>query len=525
MLLLVAFFTFVFADLSGEYTGSKTIIGVKITQEMTFKEGGKVDFSFTGPLTINCPDEDYTMDSDGTITLTNLDTQGDCLEKNLADNDVTLKGITYSAGNDQIDLSFKWKFISESLDLHKATNSLTAPTVSQSTPLKKDVSFIEVPAITGEYSGTKSIIGVEITATITFGNNMEAEFSISGPLTIDCPNEPYTIASDGTISMVNINNKGDCLHDNMASNDVTLKGIKYSADSDTISVSVKYKFLSETLTLNKVNDAIVATALSGKYSGTKTIVGVEIIASVAFSSDMKVELTLSGPLTIDCADESYTMASDGTISMTNINVDGDCLHDNMASNDVTLKGIKYSSDSDTITVTVKYKFLTESLTLSKISKMIAVTDMTGEYSGTKTIIGVEITATITFEDGMKAEFAISGPLTIDCPDEPYTLASDGTMSMTNINNDGDCLHDNMASNDVTLKGMKYSSDSDTITVSVKWKFLTESLTLSKVSNALIAPPAPESIDNDLVTEVKAGKKIKILSNREYREIVNKNLLG
>lgn len=157
--------------------------------------------------------------------------------------------------------------------------------------------------------------------------------------------------------------------------------------------------------------------------------------------------------------------------------------------------------------------------------MIAVTDMTGEYSGTKTIIGVEITATITFEDGMKAEFAISGPLTIDCPDEPYTIASDGTMSMTNINNDGDCLHDNMASNDVTLKGMKYSSDSDTITVSVKWKFLSESLTLSKVSNALIAPAAPEPIDNVLVSEVKTGNKIKILSNREYRENANKNLLG
>merc|ERR1719184_768538 len=164
--------------------------------------------------------------------------------------------------------------------------------------------------------------------------------------------------------MTNINNDGDCLHDNMASNDVTLKGIKYSADSDTISISVKYKFLSESLTLNKVTDVIVATDLSGEYSGSKTIIGVEIMASVTFSSDSKVELSISGPITIDCPNESYTMASDGTISMTNINVDGDCLHDNMASNDVTLKGIKYSSDSDTITVTVKYKFLTESLILS-----------------------------------------------------------------------------------------------------------------------------------------------------------------
>jgi len=525
MLLLFAFLTFVFADLSGEYTGSKTIIGIQITQDMTFKDGLKVDFSFTGPLTINCPDEDYTMDSDGTITLTNLGTQGDCLQKNLADNDVTLKGITYSASNDEIELSFKWKFISESLDLHKATNTLPAPTVSQTTPLEKDISFVEDFAVTGEYSGSKSIIGVEITATMTFGDNMEVEFSISGPLTIDCPNEPYTIASDGTISMTNINNDGDCLHDNMASNDVTLKGIKYSADSDTISISVKYKFLSESLTLNKVTDVIVATDLSGEYSGSKTIIGVEIMASVTFSSDSKVELSISGPITIDCPNESYTMASDGTISMTNINVDGDCLHDNMASNDVTLKGIKYSSDSDTITVTVKYKFLTESLTLSKVSEMIVATDLTGEYSGTKSVIGVEITATVTFQDGMKAECAFSGPLTIDCSDEPYTIASDGTISMTNINNDGDCLHDNMASNDITLKGIKYSSDSDTISISVKWKFMTESLTLSKVSKALIAPAAPESMYYDLGTEVKTGKTIKILSNRVYRETMYQNLQG
>merc|ERR1719397_156121 len=216
--------------------------------------------------------------------------------------------------------------------------------------------MIAFTALTGEYKGTKTIVGEEITQTIIFGDDMTAEFSLTGPLSIDCPNEPYTIASDGTISMTNINNEGDCLYDNMASNDVTLKGIKYSSDSDTISVSVKYKFLSETLILNKATDVIVATALSGKYSGSKTIIGVEIMTSVTFSSDMKAELSLSGPLTIDCADESYTMASDGIISMTNINVDGDCLHDNMASNDVTLKGIKYSSDSDTITVTVKYKF-------------------------------------------------------------------------------------------------------------------------------------------------------------------------
>jgi len=242
---------------------------------------------------------------------------------------------------------------------------------------------------------------------------------------------------------------------------------------------------------------------------------------------MKAEFAITGPLTIDCPDEPYTIASDGTISLTNINTDGDCLHDNLASNEVTFEGMKYNSDSDVIVVRVKYKFFSESITLSKVTKMIAATDMTGEYSGTKSILGIEITNTITFEDGMKAEFAITGPLTIDCPDEPYTIASNGTISLTNINTDGDCLHDNLASNDFTFEGMKYNSDSDVIVVSVKYKFFSESITLSKVSNALIAPEVPQTTDLPRVAEVKTGEKrpIKILSNREYRKNTLKNLLG
>jgi len=99
--------------------------------------------------------------------------------------------------------------------------------------------------------------------------------------------------------------------------------------------------------------------------------------------------------------------------------------------------------------------------------------------------------------------------------------------LTNINTDGDCLHDNLASNDFTFEGMKYNSDSDVIVVSVKYKFFSESITLSKVSNALIAPEVPQTTDLPRVAEVKTGEKrpIKILSNREYRENTLKNLLG
>jgi len=256
MLLLVSILTLVFGDLSGKYTGSKTIVGVTITETMTFKDGMKVDFSFTGPLTINCPDEDYTLGSDGTLTLTNLNTPGDCLEKNLDDNDVTLESIIYSA-NDEITISFKWKFLSQSIVLQRETNTFP--------------DTILATALSGEYSVAITTIGDEIIGSITFSDDMTAEVRFSVPLTIDCREESYSIAADGTISMTNIDVEGDCLHETLSRKDVTLKGIKYSSDPDTITVTVEYycdKFLIKSLTLSKVSKANAATKPTGKYTAS-----------------------------------------------------------------------------------------------------------------------------------------------------------------------------------------------------------------------------------------------------------------
>jgi len=467
--------------LSGEYSGTKTILGQTITVTVTVLEDMKVDFSLTGPITIDCENEDYTIASDGTISLTNINTSGDCLHDALASNDVTLKGIKYSSDSDTITASVKYSFFTETLTLSKVSTT------------QKKVLDLTLTTLSGEYSGTKTILGQTITVTVTVLEDMKVDFSLTGPITIDCENEDYTIASDGTISLTNINTSGDCLHDALASSDVTLKGIKYSSDSDSITASVKYSFFTETLTLSKVSATqkvylpLVTTAPDGEYSGTKKILGETITASVTFGDDLTLNFDLTGPLTIDCTNEAYTIASDGTISVTDINTAGDCLHDALASNDVTLKGIKYATDSDTITVSVKYSFLTESITLTKVTAYAEVptsvitTAPYGQYQGSKTILGQTITADVTFGDDMTLSFDITGPLTIDCTNEAYTIASDGTISMTNINTAGDCLHDAMASNDVTLKGIKYAADSDTITVSVKYSFFTESLTLSKVT--------------------------------------------
>merc|ERR1711920_512073 len=126
---------------------------------------------------------------------------------------------------------------------------------------------------------------------------------------------------------------------------------------------------------------------------------------------------------------------------------------------------------------------------------------------------------------MKLEYILSKAVEIECPDETYTIASDGTIYITNIQNKGDCVHDNMERIGLRFSTIKYSSKSDSIAVIAWIGTMSETLIFHKVSNALIAPAASKSTDFNPVTEVSAVEKrpIKILSNREYRKNAFKNL--
>ena len=56
-------------------------------------------------VSIVCPSEAYTMDTtSGLISLTDVETDGDCAHDALADNKVSLESITYSASTDDIDV-------------------------------------------------------------------------------------------------------------------------------------------------------------------------------------------------------------------------------------------------------------------------------------------------------------------------------------------------------------------------------------------------------------------------------------
>ena len=101
--------------------------------------------------------------------------------------------------------------------------------------------------------------------------------------------------------------------------------------------------------------AILAISQSpvGKYCGSKTVFGETINGVVTFKSTETLDFAISGDFTINCTDEYYSL-SDSKIILRDIDVDGDCTHDALADNKITLDSITYDSATNTIDVAVKY---------------------------------------------------------------------------------------------------------------------------------------------------------------------------
>merc|ERR1719297_151989 len=92
------------------------------------------------------------------------------------------------------------------------------------------------------------------------------------------------------------------------------------------------------------------------------------------------------------------------------------------------------------------------------------------------------------------EFQLSGVLTVDCKNEPYTLNS-GYVDLTNIENSNDCIKSTLENNHAELKEIEYDADNDELTVKVKYRFFDVEVHLYKS-----AASATNSIDWDLVEE-------------------------
>jgi len=291
----------------------------------------------------------------------------------LLQNNVKLEKTVYDESSDTITVSVKYSVLSIDLVLSKASAFDTVITV----PLP--ASLAATPS--GAYSGSKTVLGETINALVSVNSDTSMDLSISGVIDLSCTDEAYTL-SGSDISIDNIDQDGDCAHDALAENGVTLKGVTYDDSKDEITVSVKYSVLSIDLVLDKTGEfktvVSVATTPSGSYTGSKTVLGQKIETNIKVNSDTSMDLTISGVIDLACADEAYHL--DGSdVVVDNLDVDGDCAHDALAENGVTFKGATYDDSKDEITVTVKYSVMTIDMTLTKdgATKYVKVANLRG----------------------------------------------------------------------------------------------------------------------------------------------------
>ena len=80
-----------------------------------------------------------------------------------------------------------------------------------------------------------------------------------------------------------------------------------------------------------------------------------------------MDFSITGDFTLDCKDEAYSMVNDELI-LSNINVVGDCTHDALVENKITLEEIVFSPDDNEITVSVKYAVLKLEIVLAQTTE-------------------------------------------------------------------------------------------------------------------------------------------------------------
>lgn len=121
-------------------------------------------------------------------------------------------------------------------------------------------------------------------------------------------------------------------------------------------------------------EAAPATAAPhGVYIGTKAVLGITLSLEVDITSPTVSEIQIKKPAPqVDCKGEPYTYDGATTITLTNVQTAGDCVHDALASIKVggttvggKLTSVKYDPTTDQITVTAQVTFLSVSVTLSQ----------------------------------------------------------------------------------------------------------------------------------------------------------------
>jgi len=125
----------------------------------------------------------------------------------------------------------------------------------------------------------------------------------------------------------------------------------------------------------RISDFIAAffalySSPTGTYCGSKTVFGETINGKVRFKSPELLDFAISGDFAINCVDEYYVL--DGShIILRDIGVVGDCTHDALSDNKITLDSIMYDSSANQINVAVKYSIAKIDILLSNCNAAVS----------------------------------------------------------------------------------------------------------------------------------------------------------
>merc|ERR1711907_627484 len=103
-------------------------------------------------------------------------------------------------------------------------------------------------APSGTYTGEKKILGEDIKASVTIDDSSHMDLVISGAISISCKNEAYSL-SGSTVNVPGASKAGDCIHDALQKETLSLEGITYDSGANTVTIKVKKSFIGVTFVL------------------------------------------------------------------------------------------------------------------------------------------------------------------------------------------------------------------------------------------------------------------------------------
>ena len=261
---------------------------------------------------------------------------------------------------------------------------------------------------------------------------------------------------------------------------------------------------------------------SGTYTGTAKVLGLSVTESLTANDDSTFDLAVTGAFTFSCTGEKFTIdEASGTITPTDIDTDGDCLHDALAANSLSFGAASYESGADTISLTVTALGIPVTSTLTHTALAAAVAP-SGTYTGTAKVLGLSADESLTANDDSTFDLAVSGAFTFSCTGEKYTIDDSGAITPTDIDTTGDCLHDALAANSLSFGSAAYDSGADTISLTVTALGIPVTSTLRKASTEFMLWAGKHGLTYESEEEFKyrfgiwlANKAIVEAHNEEY----------